>query len=124
MRRNMLAAARRPVSRRLRPSPLLLLAALHQCAAVTHMPTAPVGTPGRLPDVLPSSVDNHPISAVASPAKVNVTGLVIASSLLLNEVLPNCEYECDHCHQFLTASFVSSHCFVFVLLYFRVFGAT
>ena len=78
-----------------RPPALLLLlsAAARRCAAPTNAPTAPVDTPGRLPDVLPSSTDN-----VASPLSTDggstvnrqpqppapamkITGLVIASSL-------------------------------------------
>ena len=62
---------------------LLLLAAARQCVAHTHIPAAPVGTPGRLPNVLPSSVKNEYNESTSSngPAAVNITGLIIASSM-------------------------------------------
>ena len=62
---------------------LLLLAAARQCVAHTHIPAAPVGTPGRLPNVLPSSVKNeyNESSSKLGPAAVNITGLIIASSM-------------------------------------------
>ena len=46
--------------------------------ADTDVPWAPVGSPGRLHDVLPSSTDNK---LRASSARMNITALVIASTL-------------------------------------------
>ena len=46
------------------------------CSA-TNAPFAPVDTPGRLPDVMPSSLRN----AHAGNATLNITGLILASSL-------------------------------------------
>ena len=50
--------------------------AVYAAIPASAQPWAPKGLPGRLPDVLPSSVDNvHPA------ARINVTALVIAKSL-------------------------------------------
>ena len=86
-RRRRVWACRVGVDRPMTPRrPLVLVAVVvlgvWQCTA-TDSPTAPEGTPGRLPTVLPSSVDNANVNdSIASPApEVNITGLVIASSL-------------------------------------------
>lgn len=55
-----------------------LLVALPRVASLTHTPTVPESTPGRMPTVLPSSVGN--IANGTQPPVINITGLIIASS--------------------------------------------
>lgn len=78
----MLAALRATPSRHRRSNRDLLFAIAAACtpccSGITSAPFAPVGYPGRLPDVMPSSVDN-PRLPVDTP--VNITGLIIATTL-------------------------------------------
>jgi len=57
----------------------MLLLTLHRLPMINSEPWAPEGLPGRLPDVLPSSVNNR--QPGPSGARLNVTALVIASTL-------------------------------------------
>ena len=56
---------------------LLLAVILQPSICITNAPFAPRGTPGRLPDILPSSG----VNARATQPAVNITALIIASSI-------------------------------------------
>lgn len=72
-------APRPPRLARMRHMLLQLSAVLPACLA-ENAPFAPIGTPGRLPNEMPSSLDNDRSNSSKAPL-LNITALIIASSL-------------------------------------------